>query len=164
MANPQYFASFASPLGELVITGDGEYLTGLYNREHPEFERAREGIEAPDLFRDAIRQMREYFAGERTRFELALKPRGTDFQQRVWQALSDIPHGKTASYGQISMKLNSPGASRAVGTANARNPLLIIVPCHRVVAANGGLSGYAGGTAAKSWLLQHEQYPPQRHA
>lgn len=98
----------------------------------------------------------EYFAGERQTFDLFLKPLGTDFQQSVWQALTTIPFAVTTSYGQISQQIHRPKASRAVGAANGRNPIPIIIPCHRVIGSNGTLTGFAGGLAAKQWLLEHE--------
>jgi len=104
----------------------------------------------------AARQLGEYFAGERHAFDLPIAPRGTGFQERVWRALLAIPYGTTWSYGQLAHAIGRPSASRAVGTANGANPISIIVPCHRVIAASGALTGYAGGLAAKRWLLDHE--------
>lgn len=105
----------------------------------------------------AAAQLGEYFAGERTTFDLELAPEGTEFQQKVWMLLRAIPFGETRSYGQLATKLKRPTASRAVGAANGRNPLGIIVPCHRVIGASGDLTGYAGGLPMKRWLLAHEQ-------
>ncbi|HEY2365943.1 MAG TPA: methylated-DNA--[protein]-cysteine S-methyltransferase, partial [Polyangiaceae bacterium] len=96
------------------------------------------------------------FAGERTRFDLRLAPRGTPFQQRVWKALLGVAFGRTASYGEIARAIGRPEASRAVGAANGKNPIAIIVPCHRIIGANGALVGYAGGLPRKKWLLAHE--------
>jgi len=101
-------------------------------------------------------QLAEYFAGERREFELPIAPRGTGFQERVWQALVAIRFGETRSYRELAQAIGRPAASRAVGTANAKNPISIIVPCHRVIAASGELTGYAGGLPAKRWLLDHE--------
>lgn len=101
-------------------------------------------------------QLAEYFAGQRTRFELPLAARGTSFQQQVWHRLCDIPFGTTASYADIAARLDNPRAVRAVGAANGRNPLAIVVPCHRVIGRDGSLTGYAGGLARKRWLLAHE--------
>ncbi len=98
-----------------------------------------------------------WFAGERTGFDLPLRPRGTPFQRDVWEALREIPYGETRSYGQIAARLRAPSAVRAVGAANGRNPLAIIVPCHRVIGASGALTGYAGGLERKRWLLAHER-------
>lgn len=105
---------------------------------------------------EAARQLREYFAGDRTTFDLPLAPRGTAFQQRVWMMLREIPAGETRTYGWVATRLGQPSASRAVGAANGQNPLAVVVPCHRVVGANGTLTGYAGGLDRKAWLLDHE--------
>ena len=105
----------------------------------------------------AATQLTEYFAGNRTAFELPLAPAGTAFQQLVWRQLAAIPFGETWSYGALAREIQRPSASRAVGMANSKNPIAIIVPCHRVVGANGQLTGYAGGMVAKQWLLEHEQ-------
>jgi len=106
---------------------------------------------------DAAIQLTEFFAGDRQEFALALKPVGTNFQQLVWSALRKIPFGETWTYGQLARAIGRPSASRAVGAANSKNPLSIIVPCHRVIGASGELTGYAGGMPAKRWLLDHER-------
>jgi len=105
----------------------------------------------------AAAQLAEYFAGDRRTFDLPLAPEGTTFQRRVWDALLRISYGETWSYGRLAREIGSPSASRAVGAANGKNPLSIIVPCHRVVGVNGALTGYAGGVTAKQWLLAHER-------
>jgi len=105
----------------------------------------------------AAAQLTEYFAGERQQFDLALAGVGTNFQQLVWRALTTIPYGETWTYGELARAIGRPSASRAVGAANSKNPLGIIVPCHRVIGASGELTGYAGGVAAKQWLLEHER-------
>lgn len=104
----------------------------------------------------AVAQLREYFAGARSEFDLPLAPRGTAFQRQVWEALRPIPHGTTTSYGAIAGSIGRPTASRAVGAANGRNPIAIVVPCHRVVGSTGALTGYGGGIDRKRWLLWHE--------
>ncbi|RAR62778.1 methylated-DNA-[protein]-cysteine S-methyltransferase [Onishia taeanensis] len=104
----------------------------------------------------ARKQLAEYFAGSRRTFELPLAPKGTDFQRRVWQALARIPYGETRCYAEIAEQLGCKGGQRAVGAANGRNPLAIVVPCHRVIGSNGRLTGYAGGIGRKQWLLAHE--------
>jgi methylated-DNA-[protein]-cysteine S-methyltransferase len=104
----------------------------------------------------AARQLKEYFAGKRREFALPLRLDGTEFQQRVWGELTKIPFGETRSYGQLAKRLNNPNGSRAVGLANGRNPIAIIVPCHRVIGADGSLTGYGGGLPRKRWLLAHE--------
>jgi methylated-DNA-[protein]-cysteine S-methyltransferase len=108
---------------------------------------------------ETARQLREYFAGTRQTFDLPLAPRGSGFQELVWQTLLKIPFGETWSYGQLAKHIGRPSASRAVGTANGANPISIIVPCHRVIGANGTLTGYGGGLPAKRWLLAHEGAP-----
>jgi methylated-DNA-[protein]-cysteine S-methyltransferase len=108
------------------------------------------------LLVETARQLTEYFAGKRLVFDLPLAARGTGFQEIVWRALCAIPFGVTRSYGELATAIGRPSASRAVGTANSKNPIAIIVPCHRVIGANGTLTGYAGGMAAKRWLLDHE--------
>lgn len=108
------------------------------------------------LTANCIQQLSEYFAGNRTRFDLPLSPKGTSFQQQVWRCLSKIPYGQTWCYGDIANMLNKPKAAQAVGGANGRNPLTIIVPCHRIIGKSGALTGYAGGLERKLWLLNHE--------
>jgi methylated-DNA-[protein]-cysteine S-methyltransferase len=108
-------------------------------------------------FRDAREQLRAYFAGKLQQFELVLRASGSTFQSRVWRELCKIPFGRTESYGGLASRIGNPNASRAVGLANGRNPIGIIVPCHRVVGARGSLTGYGGGIARKQWLLEHEQ-------
>ena len=122
------------------------------------YEPSRDGWEVDDdAFADAVEQLAEYFTGERTEFELSLDLVGTAFQRSVWSALREIPYGETCSYGEIARKLGSPGASRAVGLANGHNPIGIIVPCHRVIGANGSLTGYGGGLERKRMLLDLER-------
>jgi methylated-DNA-[protein]-cysteine S-methyltransferase len=142
-----------SPLGQLRLLADGDELTGLYlpRQPAPEAPEAR----TPVLARTAA-QLAEYFAGERRDFDIPIAPHGTDFQQRVWRELVKIPFGETRTYGELAHALDHPTASRAVGAANGKNPLSILVPCHRVIAGSGALTGYAGGIAAKRWLLEHE--------
>lgn len=110
----------------------------------------------PEILIDAVQQLTEYFEGKRNTFSINLNPQGTDFQKRVWKALEEIPYGKTHSYMQLSKKIGNPKAIRAVAAANAKNPLWIVVPCHRVIGSDGSLVGYAGGLHRKKWLLAHE--------
>jgi methylated-DNA-[protein]-cysteine S-methyltransferase len=149
----------ASPLGDLLLTSDGEALTGVRFDGHahapPLPERARRDDRAA-VFSEARRQLAAYFAGELRSFTLRIAPRGSELQQKVWAALREIPYGATSSYGALARRLGAAGHARAVGHANARNPLSIVVPCHRVVGADGALTGYAGGVARKRWLLAHE--------
>jgi methylated-DNA-[protein]-cysteine S-methyltransferase len=152
-----HYTLIESPLGDLLALGDEDGLTGLYlpTGKHVVHTPANARRDDAALV-DVRTQMDEYFAGSRQRFELRLSPHGTSFQLRVWLALREIPYGQTASYGQTALALGAPNAARAVGLANGRNPISIIVPCHRVIGANGSLVGYGGGMAAKQWLLAHE--------
>ncbi len=152
------FTRFASPLGELVLTASDTALTGVYfPTSHPEAWREDDGHRpASELLARARRQLTEYFARARTAFELPLDPRGTTFQRQVWDLLRTIPYGATSSYGELARRLGDPHATRAVGAANGKNPIPIIVPCHRVVGARGELTGFGGGMDRKRWLLEHE--------
>lgn len=155
-----YFSRIDSPIGALLLTGNGEALTGLFMdsaRRHAAPAADAQRDDAP--FCDAKTQLGEYFAGKRAMFDLALAPAGTDFQRRVWQALRDIGFGQTESYGALARRIGAPKASRAVGLANGRNPISIIIPCHRVIGADGSLTGYGGGIERKRWLLSHEGHP-----
>ena len=149
--------SIYSPIGLLTLAGQGDCLTNLVLEAaaHPPSERSH-WVEDKRAFPDAVAQIEEYFAGERTSFDIALAPHGTNFQQRVWDALCEIPYGETRSYGEIARQIGQPRAARAVGLANARNPIPIIVPCHRVIGAKGSLTGYAGGLETKGALLDLE--------
>ncbi|MBU6366042.1 MAG: methylated-DNA--[protein]-cysteine S-methyltransferase [Gemmatimonadetes bacterium] len=154
---PIYHTTIPSPLGDLLLTGDGRALTGVYltpHRHGPAVGGDWVRDDAP--FTEARRQLEEYFAGTRTVFDLTTAATGTPFQQRVWQALCAIPHGRTASYGDIARATGNAKAVRAVGLANGRNPLSIVVPCHRVIGSDGSLTGYGGGVERKQWLLAHE--------
>lgn len=142
----------SSPVGPLTLTQEDQALTGLHFGEHPQ-----QGAEGPTpLLEEAARQLEEYFAGQRKEFSLPLAPKGTEFQLRVWQALLQIPYGETRSYGELAAMVGNPKACRAVGGANHRNPLSILIPCHRVVGTKGSLTGYAGGLAIKEFLLKLE--------
>jgi methylated-DNA-[protein]-cysteine S-methyltransferase len=146
-----------SPLGPLLLTRDEIGITGCYLPTGKHERRVEDTWTRDDAaFEDARSQLAEYFAGTRHTFELPLHPAGTPFQQRVWGALRDIPYGETASYGQTAVAVGAPSAARAVGLANGQNPISIVVPCHRVVGADGSLTGYGGGLPAKQWLLSHE--------
>ncbi len=147
-----------SPLGELLLTGDGEYVTGLYMPLQKHAPEPGSGWVRNDaVFVEAVRQLNAYFNGELRAFSLPLAPSGTSFQRQVWSGLQDIPYGETWSYSQLARHIGQPGASRAVGLANGRNPIAIIIPCHRVIGANGSLTGYGGGLDRKRWLLAHER-------
>ncbi|WP_409484604.1 methylated-DNA--[protein]-cysteine S-methyltransferase [Arsenicicoccus dermatophilus] len=149
-----------SPVGPLTVIADGDALIAIYFADHGRTpvvaEHGPRRDEDPLLAR-ARTQLGEYFAGRRQDFDLPLAPPGDAFQQRVWRALRAIPYGQTRSYGALAAQLGQPGAAQAVGHANGANPLSIVVPCHRVVGADGSLTGYAGGLARKRWLLAHEE-------
>lgn len=145
-----------TPIDELIIQGSelGISYVGFYPiMDHPETPLAK--VEQPHILHCAA-QLDEYFAGKRTTFDVTLATQGTAFQQAVWQALCAVPFGKTHSYSDIANALDNPKAVRAVGAANGKNPISIIVPCHRIIGANGKLTGYAGGLDRKQWLLEHE--------
>ncbi|MGW7489825.1 methylated-DNA--[protein]-cysteine S-methyltransferase [Streptomyces sp. NPDC054786] len=150
-----------TPVGPLTLVATGEALTGLYmtdQRHRPPQETFGDPADpGGPPFAAAIAQLRAYFRGELTTFDLPLALRGTPFQRRVWAALCAIPYGETLSYGQLAERLGVPTAARAVGLANGRNPVGIIVPCHRVVGANGSLTGYGGGLDRKRRLLAFER-------
>lgn len=155
--NKIWYAEMKSPLGVLLLESDGEALTRIRLPEEeydndPAFERVRK----PALFKEAAAQLNAYFRGERTTFDLPLAPGGTPFQSDVWSELQRIPHGETISYAQLAERVGRPGSHRAVGAANGRNPLPIVIPCHRVIGSNGKLTGYAGGVEAKRKLLELE--------
>jgi methylated-DNA-[protein]-cysteine S-methyltransferase len=148
-----------SPLGELLLTSHGEKLTGLYFADSPHAPKIAPGwIERENfpLFAQVRLQIEEYASGERENFDLPVELAGTPFQMRVWREISLIPFGETVTYGELARRAGSPGADRAAGTAAARNPLCWIVPCHRVVAHDGSLAGYAGGLGRKEALLAFE--------
>jgi len=159
------FCHVESPIGRLTLTSDGTALTGLYMAtpgKRPVFGRewAQNGAAGPLPL--VVRQLQEYFAGTRRKFDLPLHMEGTGFQQRVWRALTEIPYGETWSYGQLARRIGNANASRAVGLANGRNPIAVIVPCHRVIGADGSLTGFGGGLPRKQWLLTHEGLPVTR--
>jgi methylated-DNA-[protein]-cysteine S-methyltransferase len=152
-----FFSFVPSPIGELLLTSDGEALTGVSMMPAGGWlAGAATGQRDDVLLRPAREQMRAYFAGELCDFDLSLSPSGTEFQRRVWRALMTISYGDTASYAQIARVIGQPTAMRAVGAANGRNPLAIIVPCHRIIGKDGTLTGYGGGLDRKQWLLGHE--------
>jgi methylated-DNA-[protein]-cysteine S-methyltransferase len=159
---PTYYDIVDSPIGRLLLTGDERALTGLYMLDpggHPAAVRA-DWTRRAGGFSAAAQQLAEYFAGARTEFDLALAPSGSPFQLAVWAELARIPYGVTVSYGEVAAAIGkSLLASRAVGLANGRNPISIIVPCHRVIGADGSLTGYGGGLDRKEWLLRHEGAP-----
>ncbi|MDR3418176.1 MAG: methylated-DNA--[protein]-cysteine S-methyltransferase [Nevskia sp.] len=157
----------ASPIGPLSLYSDGQFITGLYMATGGDMDlSAADGADTQaqhenPLLREAQEQLRAYFAGELQTFDLPLLLQGTAFQQRVWQELRDITYGETISYRELAARVGQPKASRAVGLANGRNPISIVVPCHRVIGADGSLTGYGGGLPRKRWLLDHERGVPR---
>ncbi|MBI2898531.1 MAG: methylated-DNA--[protein]-cysteine S-methyltransferase [Deltaproteobacteria bacterium] len=146
-----------SPVGSLRLVATADALVAVFlPTQPPGGPDAGRPAARIDVLEAAARELDEYFRGERRRFAIPLAPAGTEFERRVWRALAEIPFGELRSYGEVARAIGRPRAARAVGAANARNPLSIIVPCHRVVGANGALTGYAGGLAIKQWLLEHE--------
>jgi len=159
------YSEVDSPVGLLILKSEGEELTGIY--------MSGSYLDAPSQvpaelhnwvldpgaqpLRETARQLEEYFKGARREFDLPLRFEGTDFQRRAWRNLLEIPYGKTRSYGEQAQRIGNPKASRAVGLANGRNPIPIVVPCHRVIGADGSLTGFGGGLARKRWLLAHEK-------
>ena len=145
-------AFIKTPLGIAKLKGDKEGLSivSILNSNEPISDII------PEVLEDAVCQLQEYFRGERQNFSLKLNPRGTDFQKKVWQHLSEIPFGKTLSYLNLSKRMENVKAIRAVAAANGKNPLWIVIPCHRVIGSDGSLTGYAGGLHRKKWLLDHE--------
>ena len=151
------YTNFDSPLGELLLVGDGHALHGLYMQEGRTaiwVDAAWEAAEEP--FAAVRGQLDEYYACRRTAFDVPLAMAGSPFQRRVWEALQDIPHGETISYGEQARRVGPPATARNVGSANGRNPISIIVPCHRVIGADGSLTGYGGGLVRKRFLLDLE--------
>ncbi len=165
--NETLYDTIDSPLGELLLAGDGEALTAVrmgVRHETATMSPQRVGPPPPGpgwqrdpaVFREAAGQLRSYFAGELREFDLGLDPHGTPFQRRVWAALRQIPYGTTISYAQLAAAVGRPSAERAVGAANGRNPIAVVIPCHRVIGASGELTGYGGGLARKRLLLELE--------
>lgn len=152
-----FHTTIDSPIGELLLTGSDGALCGLWMQEGRRPRRIDPSwVEADEPFDEVRTQLGEYFAGERREFDLPLAPPGGEFSQRVWADLRKIPYGETITYGEQARRLGIPSAARAVGTANGQNPLAVIVPCHRVIGANGKLTGYAGGLDRKRLLLELE--------
>lgn len=153
------FRVIDSPVGPLTIAGHDDVVTHLRmeDQRHPPRDRDEWEPAPAGAFAEVERQLAAYFAGELTRFDVEIHLGGTDFQRRVWAALTEIPYGETWSYGELARHIDRPGSSRAVGMANGRNPVGIIVPCHRVIGANGSMTGYGGGIARKVQLLEMEQ-------
>jgi methylated-DNA-[protein]-cysteine S-methyltransferase len=151
------YTTVDSPIGELLLLGDGDALHGLYMQDAPKPMTLEPGWRADrGTFADVRRQLDEYFGGDRTTFDVPLAAAGTPFQRAVWRGLRGIPYGETMSYGELARRIGRPSAVRAVGLANGRNPISVIVPCHRVIGADGTLTGYGGGIERKRLLLELE--------
>jgi len=147
----------ATALGELTVVREGGSLTGLYFPRHwPRPDRAAFGTRRDDGFEEAARQLGEFLAGDRTAFSLPLDVRGSEFDRRVWELVAAVPYGETVTYGELARGLGAGTTPKDVGAAVGRNPLCVIIPCHRVVGATGGLTGYAGGLSRKRALLEIE--------
>ena len=154
-----YYTYFDTPLQTLLLTSDGNSLTGLYmasQKYRPQVGADWSCRDEAAPFPQVKAQLAAYFAGTLDAFDLPLDPTGTAFQKQVWQELARIPYGQTLTYGELARRIGNPGASRAVGLANARNPISVVVPCHRVIGATGKLTGYSGGTDRKDALLVFE--------
>ena len=152
------FTTVPSPIGDLYVAASERGLTCLLFDQwaHGPDRAGWEPDDGSAILANARRQLGEYFDHQRTTFDLPLDLQGTPFQLDVWKQLTKIPYGQTTSYGEIAKRLRAPNGSRAVGAANGRNPVAIVVPCHRVIGANGDLTGFGGGMARKEWLLKHE--------
>lgn len=159
------YTTMTSPVGDLLITASQGAVTGIYLDPHNGRPEVGVGWRRDDDTLAAVRQqLEQYFAGTRTVFDLALAPVGTPFQHRVWAELAKIPFGETISYRELATRVGNHRATRAVGSANGRNPISIVVPCHRVIAADGRPGGYAGGAHRKTWLLSAERTATERTA
>lgn len=158
-----HYCRFDTPIGPLTVAASdaGLHAIEFPQNRHPQRRIGWMPLEHP-LLREARRQLEEYFDGERQTFDLPLAPRGTPFQREVWLALAGIPYGATISYAQLATRVGRPAAMRAVGAANGRNPLPIVLPCHRVIGADGSLTGFGGGLPTKQFLLQLEGALPRR--
>jgi len=146
-----------SPIGWIELKGDSSGLASVIFIDEEEISSEKNRLEQlPDSLQKTLQQLTEYFEGTRQKFDLPLHPQGTEFQQKVWSQLQEIPFGKTTSYQKMANALGDPKVIRAAASANGKNPISIIIPCHRVIGSDGSLTGYAGGLHRKKWLLQHE--------
>ncbi|WP_310991613.1 methylated-DNA--[protein]-cysteine S-methyltransferase [Aequorivita marina] len=152
-------AFIQSPLGGLELIGSAAGLSAVIFKDA---EAMPVSEKIPEELQDAVHQLEEYFDGKRKDFSLKLALEGTDFQKRVWKQLQEIPYGKTMSYQEMANRLGDPKVIRAAASANGKNPISIIIPCHRVIGSDGSLTGYAGGLHRKKWLLEHESPSPQQ--
>lgn len=153
-----YYTIVESPLGKLMVGGNRTALTFIIFLDGEQAIRPKpDWVESEEPFGEAIQQLKSYFAGTLRRFHLPLEPKGTPFQQDVWRKLQEIPYGETISYGELARRIGNPKAARAVGAANGKNPLSLVIPCHRVIGSDGTLTGYAGGLPLKERLLAFER-------
>ena len=156
--SPLIYTIIDSPIGELLLLSDGEALRGLYMQDgRKPATISPSWVCSTEPFAAVTEQLNEYFAARRTVFDIPLTLEGAPFEREVWHALEEIPYGETVSYGEIARRVSQPSAARAVGLANGRNPIAVIVPCHRVIGADGTLTGYGGGLERKRLLLELEQ-------
>ncbi len=155
--NNIYYCYYESPLGKLLLTGRERLESLNFPRGTTRVEPGEDWIPSPDRFRDVLAQLTAYFTGELKAFDLEINARGTRFQERVWKELVRIPYGQTISYGELAKRIGNPNAARAVGMANGKNPIAVIIPCHRVIGKNGSLTGFGGGLDTKAKLLDHER-------
>jgi methylated-DNA-[protein]-cysteine S-methyltransferase len=159
---PTYTTTLDSPIGPLALTSRDGFITGLYMQDQNHAPAGTDGwLADPSPFEQAREQVLAYFSGELTQFDLPLRLDGTAFQRRVWEGLGAIPYGQTISYGELARRIGNPKACRAVGLASGRNPVAVIVPCHRLIGADGTLTGFGGGLDRKRWLLEHEAAHPR---
>ncbi len=165
VGSPQAEVVIDTPIGPLLLVADERSLCGVFFPNHPDGAVLRDGAPTPHpdpgaiehpILRETARQLAHYFAGKLRDFDLPLDTGGTEFQQSVWKKLCDIPYATTINYGALATSVGNPNASRAVGAANGKNPIPVIIPCHRVIGANGSLTGFGGGEPTKRWLLDHE--------
>lgn len=153
--NKKHKTYYKSEIGVLEVVGTEEGISSIYFVDKD--KERKESRQIPSTLKECFRQLDEYFKGKRKDFSLKLLPEGTDFQQRAWAQLQKIPYGETISYSQQAQRMGNKNASRAVGGANGRNPISIVIPCHRVIGKNGSLTGFGAGTWRKEWLLNHEK-------
>jgi len=152
-----YYDYYQSPRGRMLLVADDRALTGVYfagQKYHPRIDKKWKRADEHEPLRQAKRELSEYFDGKRTRFTVKVAPQGTPFQRAVWKSIASVEFGQTIAYAELARRAGRPGSARAAGAATGRNPISIIVPCHRIVGSNGSLTGYAGGLAKKRALLE----------
>ena len=154
----KHYCYYDSPIGRMLLVGANGVLEELhFPNSTQQLQIPAEWLETEDSFQEMLQQLRQYFAGKRRQFDLPISPQGTPFQEQVWQELCKIPYGETASYGMIAQRIGKPKACRAVGMANSKNPIPIIIPCHRIIGKDGSLTGFGGGLPVKKQLLELER-------